>query len=76
MQPANAKVFTVGNYEVGLTRDLPATDPIHANPNALPFYVYQTVDGYIASTFPTFSLAMQNACQWSVDEDEELEEGE
>lgn len=74
MHNPKAKVFTVGNYEVGLTADLPATDPIHANPNALPFYVYETVDGYLANTFPTFSIAMQMACEWSEDEDEQMED--
>ena len=59
-----------GKYSIGKTADLPANDPIHANPNALPFYIYDTIDGYLVDTVATEAKAMAKVLEWC--EDDEL----
>ena len=50
---------------------LPALDPIHAVAMAGAWCIYDTVDGYLATTFKTKAKAEATAQEWNEDTEEE-----
>lgn len=62
-----------GKYSIGKVSDLPAHDPIHANPLAEAYYIYDTEDGYLVDTVPTHAKAIAIAKLWC--DDDALMEG-
>lgn len=50
--------------------DLPALDPIHANPHAKEWCIEDTQEGHIATTFHSEAAAHCAAREWNEDEDE------
>jgi hypothetical protein len=56
-------------YIVKPTASFPKTDPIHANPYAKAWAVYDTFDGYLNNTYATKAEAEEKAAEWEEDEE-------
>lgn len=52
---------------------LPKTDPIHANPLAGDWVVYDQTDGYIATTFFSRPTAVLTVEEWNEEDEDETE---
>ena len=57
-------------YIIQNIQDLDSTDPLHANPNAKPWIIEDTQEGYICLSVSSYEKAVAIVTEWEEDEAE------